>query len=122
AVEIGVKVLTKPQWAKVVAALKQQALFTAKLLAGEMPQDIEQVFRDAKLSLFPEKKGDLTTECSCPDWSNPCKHIAAVYYLLGGEFDRDPFLLFPLRGLDREGLLRRLGGAAPAPSACAAPG
>src|SRR5207247_5960396 len=56
---------------------------------------------------------DLATECSCPDYSNPCKHIAAVYYLLGEEFDRDPFLLFKLRGLSREELLGRLGERAP---------
>jgi uncharacterized Zn finger protein len=92
--------------------LSRQALFVAKLLAGEMPQDIEQAFKDVKLSLFPQKLGDLATECSCPDWSNPCKHIAAVYYLLGEEFDRDPFLIFKLRGLSREELLQGLGEAA----------
>src|SRR5439155_11803459 len=92
-------------------ALAGQALFTAKLLAGEMPQDIEQVFKDADLSLFPQKLPDLETDCSCPDYSNPCKHIAAVYYLLGEEFDRDPFLLFRLRGLGREELLGMLGEA-----------
>jgi len=62
------------------------------------------------VKLFPEKLQDLQTNCSCPDWSNPCKHIAAVYYLLGEEFDRDPFLIFKLRGISREevvGLLRR---------------
>ena len=48
-------------------------------------------------SLFPDKRGDLQTDCSCPDWANPCKHIAAVYYLLGERFDQDPFLLFELR-------------------------
>jgi uncharacterized Zn finger protein len=108
-ITIGVKGLTKAEWRKLLQALTQQALFGAKLLAGEMPQDIEQVFKDVKLSLFPQKLGDLTTECSCPDWSNPCKHIAAVYYLLGEEFDRDPFLIFKLRGLSREELLRGLG-------------
>src|SRR5262249_28452892 len=76
-VRIGVKQLTARQWDKVVAALSKQALFTAKLLAGEMPQDVEEVFRAAGLSLFPEEGGDLTTSCSCPDWSNPCKHVAA---------------------------------------------
>jgi uncharacterized Zn finger protein len=112
-ISIQVKPLTAAEWKKVVQALGQQALFTAKLLAGEMPQEIEQVFTDVKLSLFPEKLKDLTTECSCPDWSNPCKHIAAVYYLIGEEFDRDPFLLFKLRGLDREELLEALRSAAP---------
>ena len=76
-----------------------------------MPQDIEDVFKKVKLSLFPEKLKDLTTNCSCPDWSNPCKHIAAVYYLIGEEFDRDPFLLFRLRGLGRDELLARLGSS-----------
>jgi uncharacterized Zn finger protein len=74
-----------------------------------MPQDIERVFKDTRLSLFPEKLKDLSTECSCPDWSNPCKHIAAVYYLLGEEFDRDPFLIFKLRGMSREEFLAVLG-------------
>lgn len=108
-VTIGVTKLDKSEWERVLANLSKQALFVAKLLAGEMPQDIERVFTQAKLSLFPQKRGDLETDCSCPDESNPCKHIAAVYYLLGEEFDRDPFLIFRLRGLERDDLLARLG-------------
>jgi uncharacterized Zn finger protein len=108
-IKIQVKTLSKAEWKTLAQTLSQQALFTAKLLAGEMPQDIEQVFKDARLSLFPEKLRDLTTHCSCPDSSNPCKHIAAVYYLIGEEFDRDPFLLFQLRGMSREELLKLLG-------------
>ncbi len=113
-VRIDVDVLTKQEWAKVIEGLASQAVYVAKLLAGEMPQDVEEVFQRAGLSLFPEREQDLSTDCSCPDWSNPCKHVAAVYYLLGEEFDRDPFLLFRLRGLGRDELLRRLGGAAQA--------
>lgn len=108
-VTIGVTKLSAQEWEQVFAILSKQALFVAKLLAGEMPQDIERVFTQAKLSLFPQKRGDLATDCSCPDEANPCKHIAAVYYLLGEEFDRDPFLIFRLRGLEREELLARLG-------------
>ena len=78
-----------------------------------MPQDIEDAFRGVGLSLFPERLAELDTDCSCPDWSNPCKHIAAVYYLLGEEFDRDPFLLFTLRGLSRDELMALLAEAAP---------
>jgi uncharacterized Zn finger protein len=114
AVTIKVKVLDPKQWEQLVETLSEQALFAAKLLAGEMPQDIEQVFEKAKLSLFPRQQADLKTDCSCPDWSNPCKHVAAVYYLLGEEFDRDPFLLFRLRGLGRDELLQRLSGLTPA--------
>jgi uncharacterized Zn finger protein len=81
----------------------------AKLLAGDMPQDIESAFQKAGLSLFPEKLKEISTACSCPDWSNPCKHVAAVYYLLGEEFDRDPFLIFRLRGMERDEFLGMLG-------------
>lgn len=104
-VTIKLKVLAVADWQKLATVLSQQAIFTAKLLAGEMPQDIEQAFKGAGLSLFPAKLKDLETECSCPDWSNPCKHIAAVYYLLGEEFDRNPFLIFKLRGMSREELV-----------------
>jgi uncharacterized Zn finger protein len=107
-ITIEVKTLSEADWAKVLDALGRQALFAAKLLAGEMPQDIEPLFQEVGLSLFPTKLGDLKTDCSCPDWSNPCKHIAATYYLLGEEFDRDPFLIFTLRGLSRDALLARL--------------
>jgi uncharacterized Zn finger protein len=83
-----------------------------------MAADVEDAFRAAGLSLFPERRQDLRTACSCPDPSNPCKHIAAVYYLLGEEFDRDPFLVFRLRGLERDALVGLLGAA---PSAQGAP-
>jgi uncharacterized Zn finger protein len=107
-VSIEVKTLSKTDWTRVLDALGRQAMFAAKLLAGEMPQDIEPVFAEVGLSLFPSRRADLTTRCSCPDASNPCKHIAAAYYLLGEEFDRDPFLIFTLRGLGREDLMARL--------------
>ena len=108
-VSIKVKTLSKADWKKLAETFSQQAIFAAKLLAGEMPQNIEDAFKQTKLSLFPAKLGDLATNCSCPDWSNPCKHIAAVYYLLGEEFDRDPFLVFRLRGIEREELVRLIG-------------
>lgn len=100
--------LAPQTWERVISELTGRAIFQAKLLAGEMPPDIEEVFLAAGSPLFPTQSRDLDTNCSCPDWSNPCKHIAAVYYLLGEEFDRDPFLIFTLRGLPREKLLDRL--------------
>ena len=100
-VRIEIKPLADRAWDKVVDAMAAQAIFAAKLLAGEMPPNIEEAFSTAKVSLFPAKRGDLVTECSCPDWANPCKHIAAVYYLLGEQFDCDPFLIFRLRGREK---------------------
>jgi uncharacterized Zn finger protein len=113
-VTIRVKTLDADEWRMVVETLRREAVHAAKLLAGEMPPEIEKVFAEAGVSLFPSRGADLETDCSCPDWSNPCKHIAAVYYLLGEEFDRDPFLIFRLRGLDRDRLLALLSGGAPA--------
>jgi uncharacterized Zn finger protein len=107
-VRIDIKPLSNRDWEKVANAMSAQALFAAKLLAGEMPQDIEDAFKSAKVSLFPASRGDLETDCSCPDWSNPCKHIAAVYYLLGEQFDADPFLLFRLRGKNKADLMSML--------------
>src|SRR5215468_6750617 len=121
-IKIKVKTIPAADWKRVAKALDREAIFAAKLLAGEMPQEIEQVFREVGLSLFPEKLRDLETDCSCPDWSNPCKHIAAVYYLLGEEFDRDPFLIFKLRGVTREEFAKLLGATgAPAAKIEAAP-
>jgi len=117
-----VETLSAAAWQRAAAALAAEVRFAASLLAGEMPPDVEEAFHSAGLSLFPARREDLRTTCSCPDWSNPCKHIAAVYYLLGEEFDRDPFLIFRLRGLDRDELIRRLDrAAATAPVATPAP-
>jgi uncharacterized Zn finger protein len=101
-VDIQLKPLRDNQWDKVLDALAEQAIFAAQLLNREMPADIEQVFEAVQVPLFPTSQGDLKTNCSCPDWANPCKHIAAVYYLLGERFDEDPFLLFELRGRGQE--------------------
>jgi len=101
-VDIQLKPLGDNQWDRVLDALADQAIFAAQLLNGEMPPDIEEVFEAVHVPLFPASRGDLKTDCSCPDWANPCKHIAAVYYLLGERFDQDPFLLFQLRGRSRE--------------------
>jgi uncharacterized Zn finger protein len=109
-VEILLKPLSRAQWLRITGTLADRFLSMARLLAGEMPPDLEEVFNEAKLTLFPQRLQDLETDCTCPDWSNPCKHVAAVFYLLGEEFDRDPFLIFKLRGLDREGLFELLGG------------
>ena len=97
-------------WERVALALQEQPYYAARLLAGAMPPELEDIFAIANLSLFPQRGSDLLTDCSCPDWSNPCKHIAAVYYLLAEEFDRDPFLLFLLRGTTREELLTQILG------------
>jgi uncharacterized Zn finger protein len=123
-VRIGVLPLTTAQWRRVQERLASQALFRAKLLAGEMPHEIEEVFDDCGTPLFPRIAGDLDMRCSCPDWGVPCKHLAAVCYVLAEEFDRDPFGLLAWRGKGRDELLaalRQIQAAAPVASTPPAP-
>lgn len=96
------------QWDFVIETMLQKSIYAAKLLAGEMPQNIEEVFTQNGLSLFPFTLGDVHSRCTCPDKANPCKHIAAVYYQLGDRFSEDPFVLFQLRGRDKEKIIQDL--------------
>jgi uncharacterized Zn finger protein len=107
-VRIGITAFGKPEWARLERALAGSAWYSAKLLAGEMPAGIEEVFAAQGLPLFPAAAGELSMDCSCPDWEVPCKHIAAAFYLLAEAFDDDPFTILTWRGREREDLLANL--------------
>ncbi len=107
-VTIGLPAFSELVWAKVEVTLAEQAIHSARLLAGEMPQDLEEVFRSAGAPLFPQRAKDMTLYCSCPDWEVPCKHLAATFYLLAERFDDDPFAILLWRGRTRTALLSRL--------------
>jgi uncharacterized Zn finger protein len=107
-VSLSLDPFNNEQWGYVLETMSQKAIFSAKLLAGEMPQNMEDVFTANGLSLFPFTLSDVHSKCSCPDKANPCKHIAAVYYQLGDRFSEDPFVLFQLRGRTREQILSDL--------------
>lgn len=107
-VVIELEPLADAGWKKVVAALGERPYFVAQLLAGEMPPEIEEAFAAVSLDLFPKRR-ELQQDCSCPDWADVCKHLAAVHYILGERLDEDPFLLFQLRGRSRDAILTALG-------------
>ncbi|HEY8654996.1 MAG TPA: SWIM zinc finger family protein [Dermatophilaceae bacterium] len=107
-VSIALPAFSELVWAKVEVTLAEQAVHSARLLAGEMPDDLEDVFLAAGAPLFPQRAKDLTLSCSCPDWEVPCKHLAAAFYLLAESFDDDPFAILLWRGRSRETLLNRL--------------
>jgi uncharacterized Zn finger protein len=119
AVRIGIPAFGKQEWGAVAQALADDASYAAALLNGEMPREIEDVFTTVGLSLFPTDARDLAMDCSCPDYAVPCKHLAAVFYVLAERFDADPFQILALRGRDRETLLEdlraRRAAATPAP-------
>ncbi len=107
-VSLALESFTDEDWDFVIETMSQRAIYSAQLLAGEMPDSIEEVFTANGLSLFPFTLSDVRSRCSCPDKANPCKHIAAVYYQLGDRFSEDPFVIFQLRGRTREQILERL--------------
>lgn len=107
-VSLSLDPFTDEQWGYVIETMSQKAVFAAKLLAGEMPQNIEDVFTSNGLSLFPFTLSDVHSKCSCPDKANPCKHVGAVYYQLGDRFSEDPFVLFQLRGRTKEQIISDL--------------
>lgn len=125
-VRVGLPVFDESTWSRLEELLAAQALFSARLLAGDLPPEVEQVCADAGAPLFPTAIGELDMRCSCPDFAVPCKHLAATFYLLAEAFDVDPFQVLHWRGRSREELLARLravrasgaealaaGGAAP---------
>jgi uncharacterized Zn finger protein len=118
-VTLAVPTFSAGEAARLAAVLTGEARFAASLLIGNLPPEAEQAAAAAGLDLFPRR---LETRCSCPDWANPCKHVAAVHYLVAEELDRRPMLLLTLRGLDPGLLVQGLalpegdgGGADPSP-------
>ncbi len=83
-----------------VKAIAGDPALLGQLLTGTLPEGLVEVVRQQQLTLFPQSFAELNSECNCPDWSLPCKHIAALLYVITGAIDTDPFYLFELRGLD----------------------
>lgn len=108
-VRIGVRTWDKQDWVRVEQALADDAWYAAALLAGAMPPEIEELLGGLGLALFPASgTSDLSMDCTCPDVTVPCKHLAAAFYVLAERFDADPFEMLALRGRDRETLLENL--------------
>jgi uncharacterized Zn finger protein len=116
---IGVPTWGKEEWGRAEQALADDAWYAATLLAGGMPPEIEELFAGLGLTLFPAEPRDLSMDCTCPDFAVPCKHLAAVFYVLAERFDADPFEVLALRGRDREALLANLRTRRGVPSAAA---
>lgn len=98
--------------ARILAGLKAEPILVARLLADDLPMELEEIFRAEGYDLFPggKLKGvegrryDMITTCTCPDYANPCKHTSAVLFILGEEIARRPMTLVELRGFTIEEL------------------
>ncbi|MGD2182016.1 SWIM zinc finger family protein [Lusitaniella coriacea] len=106
--EIAITPIPQKDWTKIIQRLSTNASFVSKLLLNEVPENIETSFLEVNKNLLPHTRTDLKTKCSCPDYSNPCKHIAGLCYRFAAELDEDPFLLFELRGISKEALQEEL--------------
>ncbi|NEP85316.1 MAG: hypothetical protein F6K39_48875, partial [Okeania sp. SIO3B3] len=107
-VSIKIKSISKQNWQKVIKAISSKASIVTQLLMKEMPENLESEFEALGLHFLPYSDSEFTTKCDCPDYSNPCKHIAGTYYLIAKELDRDPFIMFQLRGLSVDDLMEEL--------------
>jgi len=105
---IEFQAISAAKWEAIIALIASKASLISRLLLNEIPDNIEDSFAQLGLNLLPHSRQDFKSTCSCPDYSNPCKHIAGVHYLVAAELDRDPFLLFELRGLSRDALQQQL--------------
>jgi uncharacterized Zn finger protein len=111
---LALPALTQAQWDRAMGRIAQESRFVASLLTGEMPRGLDELFRESGASLYPRVPKELQMHCTCPDWANPCKHLAAVCYVVAEVLDRDPWILFDLRGKSREEVLASLSPLAPA--------
>lgn len=105
---IQLKAITPTQWKAIINEISNNAGWLSRLLMNEMPDTIENAFTAQKVHLLPARDSDLITKCSCPDWAKPCKHVAGTYYKVASMLDRDPFLLFQLRGMKKSDLQQAL--------------
>ena len=105
---ISLKPIRDDDWELLIRHLGSRAAFVSRLLLNEMPDNIEKPFELLDLHLLPHSSRDFKTKCSCPDYENPCKHIAGLCYFLSAQLDQDPFLLFELRGLPLTKLFKQL--------------
>ncbi len=107
-VSVAAPPLADVQWDAIAQGMRARSAFAARLLAGEVPPELEAVFDAAGVPLLPSRWADLRATCSCPDWENPCKHVAAALYVFADRLDDDPWLLLAWRGRGRDQLLGHL--------------
>ena len=105
-VDIKFNTISKAQWQAAIKQIGNNASWLSKLMLNEIPGDIDDAFSSSYL--LPKSYDDVEASCSCPDWDNPCKHIAGVYYRIANILDSDPMCLFSLRGISPAQLIVEL--------------
>src|SRR5580658_5097279 len=113
-VRISFDPFSREQWEGLLAEVRDRGALASSISSGDLPMEVQTAFSKANLRFMPERYVDLHLECACPDWLKPCKHMVAVWLKFARDFDREPFLVFELRGMRRDELLALLRNRQPA--------
>lgn len=97
----------------ILATVENSPVLLSRLLNRQLPAHVSTLVEQQDIRLFPRAWRDMTAHCSCPDDAVPCKHIAAVIYLLANEIDKNPFVVFALHGMDLAAALEKRSGVQP---------
>jgi uncharacterized Zn finger protein len=111
---IELPVLRVEQWHRLISSIHTNPTVLAQLLSGQVTADLGALAVAAHVPLLPTGMGMFEVQCGCYDWNDPCKHICAVMYLVGEEFDRDPLACLAFRGMEHGDLIARLSAGEPA--------
>ncbi|OGD37834.1 hypothetical protein A2V94_04100 [Candidatus Atribacteria bacterium RBG_16_35_8] len=116
-VTIYLQKFTPEQLSKIQSCIAEDPALASELALGKLPEEMLNRLAQENISLLPTTWQELNANCSCPDWANPCKHLAAVYYLIANEVDKNPFILFHLRGVETNTLMQAAGFVEPVTAA-----
>lgn len=103
--KITLPFFTEEEKDKIKKVLNERLDLSAMLISGHLPHELVDITQKMGINLFPKSWKDIDAYCSCPDWANPCKHLAAVYYIIAEELDKDPFLIFEMHGVKKKELI-----------------
>ena len=109
-VQVSLPAFTGKTQKSIVEAVSKNPAVLARLLNRQLPEQTLELLNQSSINIFPRSWKDMKASCSCPDWAMPCKHIAAVIYLIANEIDKNPFLVFQLHGMDLEKAIERASG------------
>ena len=111
-VHIRIPVFSEPEQAKITALIAENPALLSRLLNRELPSELHELCQQQGIHIFPQRWHDFKASCSCPDYASPCKHLAAIIYLLANEIDKNPFVVFDLHRFDLLAALEEEGFAA----------
>lgn len=108
-IKISLNRFSNQEVKKIKEVVSSNPAIASELSLGKLPESLLAILDERKIHLLPQNWRDISADCSCPDWANPCKHLAAVYYIIANEIDKNPFMLFNLRGVPTESLIKSAG-------------